>query len=138
MGKLKAVPLELKQANSFVDELHRHHDPVFRDKFRVGTMLNGKLVGVVQIGRPVSRMLDDGRTVEVTWLCSDGTENVCSFLYGRAAKIAREMGVQQNYHLHFTDRAGNVAESRWVDAGSRKMRGRELGQAQPQTGYYGP
>lgn len=92
MGKLKAVPLELKQANAFVDELHRHHDPVFRDKFRVGAMLNGKLVGVVQIGRPVSRRLDDGRTVEVTRLCSDGTENVCSFLYGRAAKIAREMG----------------------------------------------
>lgn len=92
MSKLKAVPLELKQANAFVDELHRHHDPVFRDKFRVGAMLDGKLVGVVQIGRPVSRMLDDGKTVEVTRLCSDGTENVCSFLYGKAAKIAREMG----------------------------------------------
>lgn len=92
MGKLKAVPLELKQANSFVDELHRHHDPVFRDKFRVGAMKDGKLVGVVQIGRPVSRMLDDGRTVEVTRLCSDGTHNVCSFLYGKAAKIAGEMG----------------------------------------------
>lgn len=92
MSKLKAVPLELKQANAFVDMLHRHHDPVFRDKFRVGAMLDGKLVGVVQIGRPVSRMLDDGKTVEVTRLCSDGTENVCSFLYGKAAKIAREMG----------------------------------------------
>lgn len=89
MGKLKAVPLELKQANSFVDELHRHHDPVFRDKFRVGAMLDGKLVGVVQIGRPVSRMLDDGRTVEVTRLCSDGTENVCSFLYERKQSANR-------------------------------------------------
>lgn len=92
MGHLKAVPLELRQANAFVNELHRHHDPVFRDKFRVGVEKDGKLVGVVQIGRPVSRMLDDGYTVEVTRLCSDGTRNVCSFLYARAAKIAQEMG----------------------------------------------
>lgn len=37
---MKAVPLELKQANTFVDMLHRHHDPVFRDKFRVGAILD--------------------------------------------------------------------------------------------------
>lgn len=92
MSHLIAVPLELKEANAFVNELHRHHDPVFRDKFRVGAMKDGKLVGVVQIGRPVSRMLDDGKTVEVTRLCSDGTYNVCSFLYAKAAKIAKEMG----------------------------------------------
>ena len=54
---LDAVPLELRQANEFVASLHRHHDPVHRDKFRVGAMLNGKLVGVVQVGRPVARML---------------------------------------------------------------------------------
>lgn len=95
MSKIIAVPLELKEANAFVDRLHRHHDPVYRDKFRVGAWKDGKLVGIVQIGRPVSRMLDDGKTVEVTRLCSDGTENVCSFLYGKAAKIAREMGYRK-------------------------------------------
>ena len=44
---LEAVPLELKQANEFVSKLHRHHDAVYRDKFRIGAMLNGELVGVV-------------------------------------------------------------------------------------------
>lgn len=92
MGKLQTVPLELKEANEFVAALHRHHDPVYRDKFRVGAQKNGKLVGVVQVGRPVSRNLDDGKTVEVTRLCSNGERNVCSFLYGKAAKIAQEMG----------------------------------------------
>lgn len=92
MSKIHAVPLELKEANEFVNQLHRHHDPVYRDKFRVGAWKDGKLVGVVQIGRPVSRRLDDGKTVEVTRLCSDGTKNVCSFLYAKAAKIAEEMG----------------------------------------------
>lgn len=92
MKMLESIPLELKQANAFVDSLHRHHDPVHRDKFRIGAMLDGKLVGVVQVGRPVARMLDDGKTVEVVRLCTDGTENVCSFLYAKAARIAKEMG----------------------------------------------
>lgn len=95
MSKIIATPLELKDANMFVEQLHRHHDPVYRDKFRVGAMKDGKLVGVVQVGRPVSRMLDDGKTVEVTRLCSDGTPNVCSFLYSRAARIAHDMGYKK-------------------------------------------
>lgn len=89
---VKACPLELKQANEFVDSLHRHHDAVHRDKFRIGAEVDGKLVGVVQVGRPVSRMLDDGRTLEVVRLCTDGTKDVCSFLYAKAARIAKEMG----------------------------------------------
>lgn len=89
---MNAVPIELKQANEFVDKLHRHHAPVYRDKFRVGCEVNGKLVGVVQIARPVSRCLDNGKTVEVVRLCTDGTPDVCSFLYGKAARIAKEMG----------------------------------------------
>lgn len=92
MSHFIPVPLELKEANAFVDQFHRHHDSVYRDKFRVGAMKNGKLVGVVQIGRPVSRNMDDGKTVEVTRLCTDGTHNACSFLYAKAAKIAQEMG----------------------------------------------
>lgn len=92
MEHLKAVPIELKQANAFVDKLHRHHDSVYRDKFRIGCEMDGKLVGIVQIARPVSRMLDDGKTCEVVRLCTDGTKNVCSFLYSRAARIAKEMG----------------------------------------------
>lgn len=89
---MKAVPIELKQANAFVDKMHRHHGSVHRDKFRIGCKANGKLVGVVQLARPVNRMLDDGKTIEVVRMCTDGTPNVCSFLYSRAARIAREMG----------------------------------------------
>lgn len=92
---LSACPIELKQANAFVENLHRHHNPVHRDKFRIGCMSNGKLVGVIQCGRPVSRNLDDGKTLEVVRCCSDGTKNVCSFLYSRVARIAREMGYER-------------------------------------------
>lgn len=94
-NNIKAIPLELKEANQYVSLFHRHHDPVYRDKFRVGALCDGKLVGVCQVGRPVSRMLDDGKTVEVVRLCTDGTRNVCSFLYSRAARIAKEMGYKK-------------------------------------------
>lgn len=33
---IKAIPMELSEANAFVDSFHRHHASVHRDKFRVG------------------------------------------------------------------------------------------------------
>lgn len=92
---MRAVPMELKDANAFVEHLHRHHDPVYRDKFRIGCEHNGKIVGVVQVGRPVSRVLDDGNTLEVVRLCTDGTRNACSFLYSAAARVAKELGYKK-------------------------------------------
>lgn len=89
---LHAVPLERKEADAFVRLFHRHNEPRVGDKFRVGVARDGKLVGVVQVGRPVARMLCDGKTVEVLRLCTDGTKDACSFLYGAAARIARELG----------------------------------------------
>lgn len=87
-----AVPIELKEANAFVESLHRHHAPVHRDKFRVGCMEAGKLCGIIQVARPVNRYMDDGRTLEVVRCCTDGTYNASSFLYSRAARIAKELG----------------------------------------------
>ena len=93
---IKAVPLELKEANAFVEKLHRHHAPVHRDKFRFGAVdESGRLVGVIQLARPVARGLGNGKIIEVVRLCTDGTPNVCSFLYSRAARIAKEMGYEK-------------------------------------------
>jgi hypothetical protein len=91
-GKLVAVPVSLDEANAFVRDHHRHHQPVVGHKFSLGAAASGQLVGVVIVGRPVSRVRDDGRTLEVTRLCTDGTRNACSFLYGRAAKAAFALG----------------------------------------------
>lgn len=93
---MNAVPMSLGKANEFVDRLHRHHVAVHRDKYRVGAEVNGKIVGVVQVGRPVSRHLDDGKTLEVVRLCTDGTKDACSFLYSRAARIAKELVITKS------------------------------------------
>lgn len=89
-------PVSLAEANAFVAEHHRHHKPVRGHKFSLGCMVDGQLVGVAIVGRPVSRYLDDGLTLEVNRLCTDGTQNACSFLYGAAARAARTIGYRKS------------------------------------------
>ena len=92
---LTLVPLPLKEANAFVAAHHRHHKPVAGHKFSLGCVKDGQLVGVAIVGRPVSRYLDDGMTLEVNRLCSTGEKNVCSFLYGAAARAAWTLGYRK-------------------------------------------
>lgn len=92
---MKAVPIELNQANAYVEEHHRHHKPVTRDKFRIACEEDGEIVGVIQVGHPQSRMLCDGFTLEVLRCCTNGRPNVASFLYSRAARIGRELGYKK-------------------------------------------
>lgn len=115
---MRAVPVELKEANAFVDRLHRHHASVARDKYRVGCEVQGELVGVVQVGRPVARALCDGETLEVLRLCSKGDRNVCSFLYSRAARIAKELGYKKiiTYILESEDGASLKASGWHIEA----------------------
>lgn len=97
--KFKVIPITLKQANSFVTANHRHHSSVAGCKFALGLtdgdLTDGELIGVAICGRPVSRFLDDGLTLEVNRLCTDGTPNACSFLYSRVVRIAKIMGYER-------------------------------------------
>jgi hypothetical protein len=93
--KIMAVPITLEEANAFVTQHHRHHRPVVGHKFSIGAAFDGKIVGVVIVGRPVSRHRDDGLTMEVTRLCTDGSKNACSFLYGASARAAFALGYQR-------------------------------------------
>lgn len=76
---LELVPITLKEANAFVERHHRHHKPVVGHKFSIAASDGEKIVGVAIVGRPVSRYLDNGLTLEVNRLCTDGTRNACSF-----------------------------------------------------------
>jgi hypothetical protein len=92
---MEAVPVHLREANEFVAQYHRHSLPTVGGKFAIGASVDGKLVGVAIAGRPVARKLDDGRTLEVLRVCTDGTPNANSFLYGRVKRIAQLMGYQK-------------------------------------------
>ena len=92
---LEIVPISLKEANAFVSQHHRHHRPVVGHKFSIGASDGEKIVGVAIVGRPVSRYLDDGWTLEVNRCCTDGTKNACSLLYGAAWRAAKAMGYKK-------------------------------------------
>lgn len=121
--RLTVVPITLLEANAFVTEHHRHHPPVVGHKFSVGAAVGDRIVGVVIVGRPVSRQRDDGLTLEVTRLCTDGHRNACSFLYGAAARAAFALGYRAlgTYILAAED-GRSLAASGWRLIG--EVRGR--------------
>lgn len=92
---LHAVPINFSVAADFVRLHHRHHTPPFGHKFSIGAVDDGGLVGVVIVGRPVSRRRDDGATLEITRLCTIGAKNACSFLYGAAARATFALGYKR-------------------------------------------
>ena len=95
MGRLSSAPIDFTAAADFVRLHHRHHTPPVGHKFSIAAMNGDGLVGVAIVGRPVARRRDDGWTLEVTRLCTDGTRNACSFLYGAAARAAFALGYKR-------------------------------------------
>jgi hypothetical protein len=91
--KLRIVPCHLDEAKAFVAQHHRHHRPPVGHKFSLAVADDADTIRAVCIvGRPVARMLDDGMTLELTRLASDGCPNACSALYGAAWRAAKALG----------------------------------------------
>ncbi len=89
------VPLSLDEANQCVKQWHRHHMPVVGHKFSLGAAIGERVVGAAIVGRPVSRMLDDGLTLEVVRVATDGTPNACSALYGACRRAVFALGYKR-------------------------------------------
>ena len=97
--ELEIQPVSFATASSFVAQWHRHCKPPVGHLWSIGLFAGLlDLRGVAIIGRPVSRCLDNGRTVEITRLATDGTRNACSMLYGAVTRQARLRG----YHMVIT------------------------------------
>lgn len=112
--RLSAVPIDLDEANQFVRLHHRHHRPVVGHKFSIGASFAEKIVGVVIVGRPVSRRRDDGMTLEVTRLCTDGTRNACSFLYGAAARACFALGYRRiGTYILASENGASIKSAGW-------------------------
>ena len=88
------VPITQKEAKEFVRRIHRHLKPALGSIFQIAVADSEtmKIVGVAMVGRPVSRFLDDGWTLEVNRTATDGTRNANSKLYGAAWRVARNLG----------------------------------------------
>ncbi len=129
--------IPFSQAAAFVERNHRHCKPPIGHKFSLACYNNGKLCGVAIVGRPVSRHFDNGKTLEINRLCTIGTQNACSKLYGACCRYAKKMGYEKvvTYTLaselgtslkasNFILEAENVGGLSWT--GKRKHESTEL------------
>lgn len=90
--KLRLVPIHMAEANAFVEQYHRHSEPVLGARFCVAVADDERVRGVAICGRPVARKMQDGWTLEVNRLATDGAENACSMLYAACWRAARAIG----------------------------------------------
>ena len=103
---LNLVPISLKEANSFVTDLHRHHKKVQGHKFSIAVSDGSAIRGVAIIGRPRARHADDGWTLEVNRVCTDGVRNACSMLYGAAWRATKALGYKRLITYTLPDEGG--------------------------------
>lgn len=90
---LTVQPVSFATADAYVRAWHRHSKHEVGHLFSLGLFAADlTLHGVAITGRPKARMLQDGRTVEVTRVATDGTRNACSMLYAAACREARRRG----------------------------------------------
>ena len=117
---LEIVPIDFSEASAFIERFHRHHKAPVGHKFSLGLSDGEKIVGVATIGRPVARILDDGWTLEVNRLCTDGTPNACSKLYAAAWRVSKNMGYRKliTYILD-TESGVSLSAAGWECIGKR-------------------
>lgn len=116
---LRVTPINLDEANAFVSVHHRHHRPVPGAKFCIA--VSGSFIrGVAIVGRPVARMSDNGLTLEVNRLCTDGTKNAVSKLRGAICRVGFGLGYLRiiTYTLP-SEGGGSMRSAGWKLVGER-------------------
>lgn len=103
---MKVVPMSIQTAKGFVGALHRHNRPPVSGLFAAAVEDAGDIVGVVICGRPVARALDDGQTLEITRVATNGARNANSMLYGAALRAARALGYRRVYTYTLAEESG--------------------------------
>lgn len=113
-GQLRVVPTTLREANAFVVAHHRHHGTARGCIFCIAVAREERVVGVLIVGRPVSRHLDDGFTAEATRCCTDGTPHAASKLYAAGWRAAQQLGYRRmvTYTLA-TEAGGSLKGAGW-------------------------
>lgn len=93
---LHLVPVTFNDACGFVAMWHRHHTRPVGHRYSIGLADDACVLrGVAVVGRPVARSFDDGMTLEVTRLATDGTANAGSMLYAACWRAASAMGYRR-------------------------------------------
>lgn len=117
------VPVSRDQAYAAITAWHRHHTPPVGYRYAVGVADGDRLAGVATAGRPVARHYDDGVTIEVTRVATDGTPHACSMLYGACWRAARALGYTRAITYTHADESGaSLRAAGWQHAATRSAR----------------
>jgi len=103
---LRLIPIMQKEANAFIAKYHRHHKPPQGCRFCTAVSDGSEIVGVAIAGRPVSRALDDGATLEITRVCTNGFRNASSKLYGACCRAGFALGYTRIVTYTITSESG--------------------------------
>lgn len=131
MSDLRLVPISFGDACGFVKLWHRHLDAPVGCKFCVAVADEADVLrGVAIVGRPVARSYDNGTTLEVTRLATDGTPNAGSMLYAASWRAAKSLGYRRVVtYIHADEETG---------ASLRAAGYRVVAQRPPRTGWSAP
>ena len=92
---MKFAPVTLRVANECAKTISKH-SWVRGCKFTIGLKFNGKLIGVGIAGRPIARLLDNGRNLEILRVCvKGGYPDALARIYSRIIEIAQLMGYKK-------------------------------------------
>ena len=79
----------------------------------VGAATDDKVLrGIAIAGRPVARLFDNGQTLEVTRVTTDGYRDACSMLYGACWRAARALGYRRLVTYTQAGEGGGLAPRR--------------------------
>jgi hypothetical protein len=132
--RIDIIPITLPTANRYVTKWHRHHAPIPGGFawWACAAVANGQIVGIAIAGRPTNRNNDDGQTVEVLRVATNGTSNAPSALLGACARAAKAIGARRILTYTLTTEGGaslrgagwvleceDVGKSWWAHTGTR-------------------
>ena len=102
VGKIRIAPIRdngsaKRQVNSFIRAYHRHCDTVSGWKYAISIRDDLSVFGILVVGRPVNRHVQDGETLEITRvaLMSGAPKNSATMLIGAAGRSAKAQGYRR-------------------------------------------
>lgn len=141
-GDLSLKPTSLREANTLVSELHRHHGRSQGHRWSIAAFDGERFCGAAIVSTPRARKLADGFTAEVARLVTDGTDNACSKLYGACWRAWKAMGGQRMFtYITISEPGTSLRAAGWEfdgltdpnadwDRPSRRRDSDDLGQKQ--------
>jgi hypothetical protein len=116
---LRLRPWTVKQAKTWVREVHRRLPNVQGALWAVSVREADRVVGAALVGHPARVwMADNARLSVLRVAVLEGHPNACSMLYGACSRAARAMGAEDLVtYTHLDEPGPSLRAAGWIDGG---------------------